>query len=420
MHKISAQKIRLGLRLLGVLLPLLVALVLRPVEAADLRKITSEIRQDNARIVLDLNGAVQHSLFTLTNPNRVVIDLSNTRMATSTNGLKFQGSAINNLRHAVRNGTDLRLVIDVNDQLTPRTFVENNGQRLVVDLGKSKASAARIVQSTTPSATPSKVVKSVVKDNPRRDLVIAIDAGHGGSDPGAVGPKIKNKVLYEKDIVLAIAKELKTLIEKERGYRVVMIRNGDYFVPLKERRNIARKHQADLMLSIHADAFTNTSANGASVFAISNKGATSAMAAFLAKQENNSDVIGGVKLSDKDDVLAGVLTDLSMTASQEASLKVGRTILNNLGRFAKLHSSRVEQAGFAVLKAPDIPAILIETGFISNPSEATRLADRSYQRKLATAIFQGVDSHFSDAPPPDTYLAWRKENRRATMLAKND
>jgi N-acetylmuramoyl-L-alanine amidase len=174
------------------------------------------------------------------------------------------------------------------------------------------------------------------------------------------------------------------------------------------------------MISIHADAFTDTRAYGASVFAISNKGATSAMAAFIAKQENDADVIGGVNLANKDDVLAEVLTDLSFTASQEASLKVGKSVLRNMGRLGKLHSHRVEQAGFAVLKAPDLPAILVETGFISNPSEASRLADRTHQRKVASAIFSGINNYFSDYPPPDTYLAWRKDSRRSPLLAKND
>jgi N-acetylmuramoyl-L-alanine amidase len=410
MHQIFARTVRLVARLPGVLLPLLLALACQSINATDLRKITSEHRSDTTRLVLDLSGPVRHSLFMLDNPQRIVIDLNNTRMQTSTRGLSFAGSPISGVRHAVRNANDLRLVIDVSSQVKPRTFVENskNGKRLVLDLGRA--------------ARAQSVVKSIANDSPRRDVVIAIDAGHGGDDPGAMGPwsKVHKRQLREKDVVLEIAKELKKQIEKQRGYRVVMIRNGDYFVPLKQRRNLARKYQADLMLSVHADAFTDKRAHGASVFAISNKGATSAMAAFLAQQENNADVIGGVNLSGKDDVLAEVLTDLSITASQEASLKVGKSVLRNMGRLGKLHSHRVEQAAFAVLKAPDIPAILVETGFISNSNEASKLADRKHQRKLASAIFSGIDDYFNDYPPPDTYLAWRKENRRSALFASND
>jgi N-acetylmuramoyl-L-alanine amidase len=410
MHHIFARTVRLASRLLGIFLPLLLAAVCLSANATELRQISSDHRSDTTRLVFELSGPARHSLFTLSNPERIVLDLSDTRMKTTTRGLRFDGSPINGVRHAVRNGSDLRLVIDVNGQVKPRTFIENgkNGKRLVLDLGHA--------------ARAQSVVKSIANDSPRRDVVIAIDAGHGGDDPGALGPwsKVHKRQLREKDVVLAIAKELKKQIEKQRGYRVVMIRDGDYFVPLKQRRNLARKYQADLMLSIHADAFTDKRAHGASVFAISNKGATSAMAAFLAKQENNADTLGGVTLSDKDDVLAEVLTDLSITASQEASLKVGKSVLRNMGRLGKLHSHRVEQAGFAVLKAPDIPAILVETGFISNPGEAAKLADRNHQRKLASAIFSGIDNYFSDYPPPDTYLAWRKESRRSPLLAKND
>lgn len=415
MHQIVSRLVRFAERLPGGRFPRWMAFVvgvLLSVQAAavELRDISSDQRSDSTRLVFDLSGPARHSLFTLNNPQRIVLDLSNTRMKTSTRGLNFRGSPVSGVRHAVRNGTDLRLVIDVNGSVKPRTFIENagSGQRLVLDLGH--AAKAR------------STIKSIANDSPRRDVVIAIDAGHGGSDPGALGPwsKAHKRQLREKDVVLEIARELKKQIEKQRGYRVVMIRDGDYFVPLKQRRNLARKYQADLMLSIHADAFTDKRAHGASVFAISNKGATSAMAAFLAKQENNADTLGGVSLSDKDDVLAEVLTDLSITASQEASLKVGKSVLRNMGRLGKLHSHRVEQAGFAVLKAPDIPAILVETGFISHPGEAAKLADRRHQRKLASAIFSGIDDYFSDYPPPDTYLAWRKENRRASLLASND
>ncbi len=237
--------------------------------------------------------------------------------------------------------------------------------------------------------------------------MVAIDAGHGGEDPGASGP---NR-LREKHVVLEIAKELNYLLKQERGYAPVMIRKGDYYVGLSKRRALARQAQADLMVSIHADAFRDHRAHGTSVYALSRSGATSAMAHVLAEDANDSDLVGGVSLRDKDEVLASVLADLSMSASLEASLKVGADVVGSMGRIARLHSSRVEQANFAVLRSPDVPSILVETGFISNPEEARKLSTKSYQRKMARAIFSGITRHFGDSPPPDTYLAWRKRNR---------
>jgi N-acetylmuramoyl-L-alanine amidase len=301
------------------------------------------------------------------------------------------------IRHAPRQQHGLRVVFDLDTAIKPRTFLlkanETYGDRLVIDLVDvaSRPAATRTVQSER-----------------RRDVVIAIDAGHGGEDPGAIGPG----GLHEKRVVLAIAKELESLFNREQGYRAVMIREGDYYIGLKQRRDLARKTQADLLISVHADAFTSPKAQGSSVYALSNRGASSAMAAFLAASENSTDAIGGVLIEGKDDDLVKILTDLSMTASLEASLRIGSHVLDRMGRLTHLHSKRVEQAAFAVLKAPDIPSILVETGFISNPEEARKLANAGHQRKLARAIFDGVHHHFSDSPPPDTYLAWSKSNRR--------
>jgi N-acetylmuramoyl-L-alanine amidase len=242
----------------------------------------------------------------------------------------------------------------------------------------------------------------------KRNIVIAIDAGHGGEDPGAIGPG----KIYEKTVVLQIAKELQRQINAEKGFRAELVRTGDYFIPLRKRTEIARKKGADLFVSVHADAAPRSSAYGASVFALSDRGATSETARWLADSENRSDLIGGagnVSLDDKDRMLAGVLLDLSMTASLSSSLNVGQKVLSNMGRITPLHKRRVEQAGFMVLKSPDIPSILVETGFISNPSEARKLQTRSHQQALARSIHSGVKQFFHENPPPGTYVAWLRD-----------
>ncbi|WP_443690617.1 N-acetylmuramoyl-L-alanine amidase, partial [Pseudomonas sp.] len=233
--------------------------------------------------------------------------------------------------------------------------------------------------------------------------------GHGGEDPGAGGARGQK----EKDIVLSIAKELQRQINSEKGYRAELTRTGDYFIPLRKRTEIARKKGADLFVSIHADAAPSSAAFGASVFALSERGATSETARWLADSENRSDLIGGagaVSLDDKDKMLAGVLLDLSMTASLSSSLNVGQKVLSNIGRVTSLHKSRVEQAGFMVLKSPDIPSILVETGFISNSEEAAKLAGSSHQQALARSISSGVKQFFQQNPPLGTYIAWLRDS----------
>jgi N-acetylmuramoyl-L-alanine amidase len=269
---------------------------------------------------------------------------------------------------------------------------------------------------TAPPAVPAITVEQV---DTRRPVVVAIDAGHGGEDPGASGP---NK-LREKNVVLAIAQRLKKKLEASPKYRPVMIRSGDYYVSLKGRRELARKNQADLFVSIHADAFTHPSANGASVYALSRRGASSTAAQFLADKENAADLVGGVAVSEMDDVLAGVLTDLSMTATLDSSLSVGKEVLEEMGGFARLHKKQVEQAAFSVLKSPDIPSILVETGFISNPKEAKSLNTGSYQEKMATAIYRGVDRWFEAYPPPGTVFARKSDavgTPRTVTVARGD
>jgi N-acetylmuramoyl-L-alanine amidase len=248
-------------------------------------------------------------------------------------------------------------------------------------------------------------VLSVDSLDARRDIIVAIDAGHGGEDPGASGPG----KLREKTVVLQIARRLEQQLSGVPGFKPVLIRSGDYYVSLKSRRNKARELQADLLVSIHADAFRQTSAHGASVYALSTRGATSTAAKYLAENENAADLVGGVEVAEMDPVLASVLTDLSMTGTLDTSLNLGALILEQIGGVARLHKKQVEQAGFAVLKSPDVPSLLIETGFISNPTESERLSTPAYQDKMARAIRRGIQSWFARQPPPGTLLAWQRE-----------
>jgi N-acetylmuramoyl-L-alanine amidase len=395
---------------------------------------------DNTRLVFDLSGPVQHSVFTLAAPDRIVIDIAGAQLATKLEQLSLSNTPITSIRSAQRSPTDLRLVIDLSASVSPKSFSlapnQQYGNRLVIDLYDQGDAApatptapsdkpgdkpgtpvapptTAVVVATRPAPTPMPTEPPPASLPPmpsgKRAIVIAIDAGHGGEDPGALGPQGAR----EKNVTLSIAKELQRQINAERGYRAELVRTGDYFIPLRRRTEIARKQGADLFVSIHADAAQNTSAFGASVFALSDRGATSETARWLADSENQSDLIGGagnVSLDDKDKMLAGVLLDLSMTSSLSSSLNVGQKVLQNVGRVTPLHKRRVEQAGFMVLKSPDIPSILVETGFISNQTEAKKLSTVSHQQALARSIQTGVRQFFQQNPPPGTYIAWLRDS----------
>ena len=301
-----------------------------------------------------------------------------------------------------RNQSDLRVVLDLNAKVKPESFLlkpyATYGHRLVIDL-----------HDTGGASVSRPVVPPVVSKD--RDIIIAIDPGHGGEDPGAIA----HGGGYEKDIVLQISRELAKLINKEQGFKAVLVRTGDYYINLRKRTEIARSAGADLFVSVHADGFTDRRAHGASVFALSRTGATSETARWLAQKENSSDQIGGeggISLSDKDDMLASVLLDLSMTSTLSASLEVGDKVLRNISGINRLHKDQVEQAGFAVLKSPDIPSILVETGFITNPEESRKLKNRSHQRAMALKIHKGVRAYFYKKPPVDTLVARLKREGR--------
>lgn len=375
----------LGMRfraLVAVVGMLLTALAVDAVAATKVNSVRLWRAPDNTRLVFDLSGPVQHSVFTLTSPDRLVIDINGAVLGAPLK-VSTANTPITDMRSAQRTPTDLRVVIDLKKAVTPKSFVlapnAQYGNRLVVDLFDNAADAAPPPAPTpaptvaTVPAVPVAPVEPAIKLPPapagKRDIIVVIDAGHGGEDPGASGSRGQ----HEKDVVLAIARELQRQVNGMKGFRAELTRTGDYFIPLRGRTEIARKKGADLFVSIHADAAPSAAAFGASVFALSERGATSETARWLADSENRSDLIGGagnVSLDDKDKMLAGVLLDLSMTASLTSSLNVGQKVLSNIGRVTSLHKQRVEQAGFMVLKSPDIPSILVETGFISNANEA--------------------------------------------------
>lgn len=376
--------------------------------AEDIRNVRAWLAPDNTRLVFDLSGPVQHKLFTLSNPDRVVIDIEQAGLKASLDRLGLEKSPVSEIRHSAR-GDGVRIVLDLKEKVRPKSFDlkpnEQYGHRLVVDLEMRE------------QAVVTKTVVPVPGEGGKRDIVVMIDAGHGGEDPGAIGPG----GVREKDVVLAIALKLKRLIDARKGYRAVLTRTGDYYISLRGRTGKARKSNADLFISIHADAFKDPRARGASVWVLSGRGASSEMGRWLARRENSADLIGGVgslSLGDKDDVLASVLLDMSMNASRKDSHQVASRIHGNMDRFARMHKKHVEQAGFVVLKSPDIPSILVETGFISNPGEARKLSTSAYQKQMAEAVYRGIVDHFREKPPAATYVAWKKQT--SGTLASNE
>ena len=368
---------------------------------------------DNTRIVFDLSSAVSHKIFPLKNPARLVIDIESASNKANLSSIDLAKTPIKRIRSAKREKSHLRFVLDLKDDVSPRSFVlkkqAGKPYRLVVDLYDKNTVTKKTIEHVAAAAQVSS----------RRNILVVVDAGHGGEDPGAVGPgRIK-----EKTVVLDIAKKLAAKINSTKGYKAKLTRTNDYYLPLRKRRDFARKHRADLFVSIHADAFKTPYAKGASVFALSRRGASSETARFLARKENDADLIGGVgdvSLKDKDKVLKGVLVDLSMSATLSSCLDAGKHILDKMGGFAHLHKKSVEQAGFLVLKSPDVPSILVETGFISNPGEAKKLSSSRYRQKMANSIYTGIREFFEKNPPGGTYLAWKENgSKEPSLIAAN-
>ena len=406
------------------------------------------------RITIESAKPIEYTVFTMRAPERLVLDLEDVELDAQLEGLPGRVGPddpyIAQIRVARNRAGVVRLVLEPRGEIKPQAFslkpVGSYGHRLVLDIypahpvdpilallqqldnGKQPATAAPSVAAPTDQEaqpepydnTSAAQSASTAKEQRQADpgapkppgkqshmhktkpnaqalqiLTIAIDAGHGGEDPGAKG----RHGTYEKDVTLAIARKLKTLIDAEPSMRGILVRDGDYFIELKERVNKARRMQADLFVSIHADAYIKPHARGSSVFALSERGATSVAAGWLARKENEADLIGGVNLDVRDPYVKQVLLDLSQTATINDSIQLGRAVLSEMGGVNTLHKARVEQAGFAVLKAPDIPSILVETAFISNPSEETRLSKPEYQERLARAMLQGIRRYFARNPP---------------------
>ncbi|MGB0449477.1 MAG: N-acetylmuramoyl-L-alanine amidase [Porticoccaceae bacterium] len=382
-----------------------------PTFAAEIESARIWRAPDNTRLVFDISDSFDYKVFSLDNPSRLVIDIKSAELEAELDKLEIAPTPISKIRSGVRGGSDLRIVLELKTRVRVNSFTlkanEQYGDRLVVDLFDTAQVASK----------PAK--KVVSKAN--RKIVISIDAGHGGEDPGALGPK----GIHEKVVALQIAQRLEKLFDKNPDFSGELVRTGDYYLAHRKRTAIARKSRADFFLSIHADAFTNPQANGASVYALSTKGATSETARFLAKKENRADLIGGAEgslnLDNKDAALREVLLDLSMTGTLISSLDAGKYVLKNMGGVARLHKKRVEQAGFLVLKSPDIPSLLIETGFISNPREARQLTSGAYQQKMAEAIYNGLVSYYMDNTPEGTSLAANKGKReRSYTIASGD
>ena len=387
---------------------------------------------DYTRVTIESQGPLRYTMQSVKDPERLVVDLEGVAITDALTGLADKVSADDPYVKSVRVGRYkpgvTRVVFDLKSEVRPQAFalapVGDYGHRLVVDLypvipndpliaflDKLQAERAAAAAASTPAAAPVPPATALPDESAAtpapaarppaarpaasRLIIVAIDPGHGGEDPGAIG----RGGTHEKNVTLAISRKLKARIDQEPNMRGFLIRDGDYFVSLGARVQKARRVKADLLVSIHADAFIRPQARGSSVFALSERGATSAAANWLAKRENDADLIGGVNLDVRDPYLKQTLLDLSQTATINDSLKLARAVLGEIGGINTLHKPHVEQAGFAVLKAPDIPSILVETAFISNPEEERRLRNSSYQEQMAEAVFNGIKAYFSKNPP---------------------
>ncbi|GAB2180543.1 N-acetylmuramoyl-L-alanine amidase AmiC [Denitratisoma sp. agr-D3] len=385
--------------------------------------------RDYTRVTLEYNQPIKYTQLLVKDPDRLVVDLEGVEFNSVLQSLPGKISGTDPYIKLIRAGRNkpgvVRLVIELKGEIKPQVFtlapVGEYGHRLVLDLypaqpvdplmaflekagdGSLKAES-QLNFADAPAEPPKDKAKEKSLDRADRGeklpdvsrlVTVVLDPGHGGEDPGAVGQGGN----YEKNVVLSIARRLKAKIDAENNMRSTLTRDGDFFIPLHQRVQKARRVQADLFVSVHADAFLKPTARGSSVFVLSENGASSAAARWMAKKENDADLIGGVNLAVKDPFLAKTLLDLSQTATLNDSLKLGKSVLGELGRINTLHKGEVEQAGFAVLKAPDIPSILVETAFISNPEEEARLTDEDYQDRIAEAVLRGIKRYFAKNPP---------------------
>ena len=386
----------------------LLALGAQTALAGDVQSVRFWDADDHTRVVFDVSGPVHYKLFTLENPDRLVLDFARSRVSKSLDGSALEG-AVQRVRTG-RQGTDtLRIVLDLDRGVQPKSFLlppaDKFGHRLVIDLF-DRASAPRVVKRED----------ALGVGGGERDVIVSIDAGHGGDDPGASGANGSR----EKDITLAVAQALAARVDAEPGMKAVLTRDRDFFIPLKRRYEIAREQKADLFVSIHADAFAKSQARGSSVFVLSGRGASSEAARMLADRENTSDLVGGVSIDDKDATLAAVLLDLSQGATMQASEVVANNVLRGLARIGNLHKREVQRANFVVLRSPDVPSMLVETAFISNPAEEKRLNDPTHRDKLADALVEGIRDYFATTPPPGTWFAANPQRPRHHVVARGE
>jgi N-acetylmuramoyl-L-alanine amidase len=394
-------------------------LLMLMVRIADAGSVTVESSRvwagpESTRIVFDVSGELRHKIFTLQNPDRLVIDLFSAKLNDKAISAEdFRNAGLKGVRHAPRHTDDHRIVIDLDKPYRPSSFQispsHQYGHRLVIDLLQPK--------SETLAATTQVPSPQISVTTGQRDFIVVVDPGHGGEDPGAIGPRRT----YEKNVVLAVSRQLVDELNRQKGIKAYLTRTGDYFLPLAKRTRIAREKQADLFISVHADGFKDSRVKGASVYALSQRGASSEAAKWLAQRENAADLVGGVSLVDKEDTLAYVLLDLSQSATIDDSLFFGKNILSGLKQFVPLHSQRVEQAGFMVLRSPDIPSILVELGYITNPQEEKLLLNTSHQKKLASAIANGVEQFYVARGRSRTTLVANSETgsvSASTLLAQ--
>lgn len=371
---------------------------------AEIRSVRLAPQGDHLHAEFALSGRVDYKLFAIRNPDRLVLDINDAALASG-----FAAPAGTGIFKGLRSGKHdkdgVRIVFDLAASAKAKSFLlssdRGSGYRLVVDL-YSRGEAQSVVKSASALAAKP------------RDVIVAVDAGHGGVDPGAAG----TDGTREKEVTLAVARDLKRLIDKQPGMRAVLTRDGDYFIPLKERYEKARRAKADLFVSVHADAYSSGDARGSSVWMLSTRGATSEAARWLADRENRSDLVGGVKLENKDNTLAAVLLDLSQSATLEASGAVANRVLRALAQIGPTHRGYVEKANFVVLRSPDVPSILVETAFITNPAEEKRLRNPAQREKLAGAILDGVRGYFSSTPPPGSWFAANAQRDR-TLAARH-
>jgi N-acetylmuramoyl-L-alanine amidase len=370
-------------------------------QAAQVKGLRVWASPDSTRAVFDVSGPLEYKLFELANPDRIVLDIKNSSLDAGVTAPAAKG-LLGTVRLGKQGKTDLRVVFDLPQGVRPKSFLlppaDKFGHRLVIDLFPKTKAVREVVKS----------VEDVLPGDGRK-VVVAIDAGHGGDDPGAIGAS----GTHEKTITLNVAREVAKLIDTQPGMKSYLVRDGDYFIQLENRYKKAREAKADLFVSIHADACPGAcGARGASVWVLSPRGATSEAARWLAAKENASDLVGGVSLDDKDNTLAAVLLDLSQGATMEASAAIAQIVLKALGKIGPTHRGHVEKANFVVLRSPDVPSILVETAFITNPSEEKRLTDPAHRAKLAEAVVDGIKAYFTQTPPPGTWFAANSTGKR--------